>query len=82
MVIMKAFTCLTLTEEEFHDEMAKYLDTLNANALMEPYRLIYGRTLSLLLPMFFSEEKYVDLKEHTVTYQQVKDFGVRIRTGK
>ena len=81
MVIMKALTCLTLTEEEFHDELAKYLDTLNANALMEPYRLIYGRTLSLLLPMYISEEKYAYLKEHTVTFQQIKDFGVRIGKG-
>lgn len=33
MVIMKAFTCLTLTEEEFHDELAKYLDTLECECI-------------------------------------------------
>ena len=76
MVIMKAVTSLTLTEEEFHDELAKYQDTLNANALMEPYRLIYGRTMSLLLPLFISEEKLAYFGEHTVTYQQVRDFQV------
>lgn len=76
MVIMKALTSLTLTEEEFHDELAKYQDTLNANALLEPYRLIYGRTMSLLLPLFISEEKLAYLGEHTVTYQHVRDFQV------
>lgn len=76
--IIKSFACLTLTEEEFKDELEKYLDSLNASTLMEPYRLIYGRTMSLLLPMYTSEEKYAYFANHTITLQQIKDFGVRI----
>lgn len=76
--MFRSLKTITLTEEEFQDELGKLKDSLKTTLLMDPYRLIYSKMVSLLLSYYSVDEKLAYLDSHVVTLQQVKDFAVSV----
>ena len=76
--VFRSLKTITLTEEEFQDELGKLKDSLKTTLLMDPYRLIYSKMVSLLLSYYSVDEKLEYLNSHVVTLQQVKDFAVGV----
>ena len=55
--VFRSLKTITLTEEEFQDELGKLKDSLKTTLLMDPYRLIYSKMVSLLLSYYSVDEK-------------------------